>query len=75
MGGDCYQYCLLADGYIDLIMESGLSSYDIRALIPIIKNAGGSIKTWDGENPSNGGRILAANSRKLLSKVQSIILK
>ncbi len=75
LGGDCYQYCLLADGYIDLIMESGLSSYDIRALIPIIKNAGGSIKTWDGENPSNGGRILAANSRKLLSKVQSMILK
>lgn len=73
LGGDCYQYCLLADGYIDLIMESGLSSYDIRALIPIIKNAGGSIKTWDNKNPKDGGKIIAANNSKLLNQVQSII--
>ena len=73
LGGDCYSYCLLADGYIDLIMESGLSSYDIRALIPIIKNAGGSIKTWDNKNPRDGGKIIAANNSKLLNQVQSMI--
>ena len=73
MGGDCYQYCLLADGYIDIVMESGLNSYDIRALIPIIKNSGGSIATWNEDNPKDGGRIIATSSRKLLSKVQSLI--
>ena len=73
LGGDCYQYCLLADGFIDIIMESGLNSYDIRALIPIIKNSGGSIKTWDKENPQNGGRIVAASSQKLLNIIQSLI--
>mgnify|MGYP001168933801 CR=1 FL=1 len=72
-GGDCYQYCLLADGYIDIVMESGLNSYDIRALIPIIKNSGGSIATWNEDNPKDGGRIIATSSRKLLSKVQSLI--
>ncbi len=75
LGGDCYQYCLLADGYIDIVMESGLSSYDIRALIPIIKNSGGSIRTWNGDNPKDGGRIIATSDRKLLSVVQSLSLK
>ena len=75
MGGDCYQYCLLADGYIDIVLESGLNSYDIRALIPIVKNSGGSIKTWDGEDPKNGGKVIATSSRKLLSTVQSLIIK
>ena len=75
LGGDCYQYCLLADGYIDIILESGLNSYDIRALIPIIKNSGGSIKTWNGENPKEGGKIIAASSRKLLSIIQSLTIK
>jgi myo-inositol-1(or 4)-monophosphatase len=75
LGGDCYQYCLLADGYIDIVLESGLNSYDIRALIPIVKNSGGSIKTWNGENPKDGGKIIATSSRKLLSIVQSLIIK
>ena len=75
MGGDCYQYCLLADGYIDIVLESGLNSYDIRALIPIVKNSGGSIKTWDGEDPKNGGKVIATSSRKLLSIVQSLLVK
>ena len=75
MGGDCYQYCLLADGYIDIVLESGLNSYDIRALIPIVKNSGGSIKTWDGEDPKNGGKVIAASSRKLLSTIQSLIIE
>ncbi|MDA9591702.1 inositol monophosphatase [Pelagibacteraceae bacterium] len=74
-GGDCYQYCLLADGLIDIIIESGLNSWDIRALIPIIKNSGGSIKTWENQDPKNGGRIIAANNKILLNKTQSLLLK
>tara|TARA_B100000989_G_scaffold26271_1_gene16977 strand:- start:250 stop:1026 length:777 start_codon:yes stop_codon:yes gene_type:complete len=72
-GGDCYQYCLLADGYIDIILESGLNCYDIRALIPIVRNSGGSIKTWNGQSPNDGGKIIATSSRKLLSAVQALI--
>ena len=67
-GGDCYQYCLLADGHIDLIVETGLNSWDIRALIPIINNAGGSIKTWQNGNPMDGGKIIAASNVNLLNK-------
>ena len=73
LGGDCYQYCLLADGYIDIILESGLNCYDIRALIPIVRNSGGSIKTWNGQSPNDGGKVIATSSRKLLSEVQALI--
>ena len=74
-GGDCYQYCLLADGQIDLIIETGLNSWDIRALIPIVSNAGGSIKTWKNKDPKDGGKIIAANNRALLNKTRSLLLK
>ena len=74
-GGDCYQYCLLADGLIDLVIESGLNSWDIRALIPIIKNSGGSIKTWENKDPKDGGRIIAANNKALLNNTQKLLLR
>ena len=59
-GGDCYAYCLLAAGHIDLVIESGLSAYDIQALIPVIENAGGMVTDWSGETAVNGGQIVAA---------------
>ena len=74
-GGDCYQYCLLAEGLIDLVIESGLNSWDIRALIPIIKNAGGSINTWENKDPKDGGRIIAANNKVLLNNTQKLLMK
>ncbi len=54
-GGDCYGYCLLAAGFVDLIVESGLKSYDIAPLIPIIEGAGGVVTTWEG-GPAAEGR-------------------
>lgn len=64
-GGDCYQYCLLAMGHIDIIVESGLASYDIAPLIPIVKNAGGMITDWEGNNISHGGQVIAAGDARL----------
>ncbi len=55
-GGDCYGYCLLAAGFVDLVVEAGLKPYDIVALIPIIERAGGRITTWDGKPATAGGR-------------------
>jgi myo-inositol-1(or 4)-monophosphatase len=59
-GGDCYLYCMLAMGFIDIVAEAGLKPYDIAALIPIIHAAGGVVTTWDGADASGGGRIIAA---------------
>jgi myo-inositol-1(or 4)-monophosphatase len=63
-GGDCYGYCLLAAGFVDLIVEVGLKPYDVMALIPIIENAGGIITTWDGEPARQGGRVIAAGDAR-----------
>ncbi len=68
LGGDCYSYCLLADGHIDIVLESGLKPWDIRALEPIIENAGGKLKTWEGNSIFKGGRIIATANKELLKK-------
>ena len=64
-GGDCYAYCMLAMGHLDLVIEAGLKSYDIAALIPIVEGAGGVVTTWSGESAANGGAIIAAGDRHL----------
>jgi myo-inositol-1(or 4)-monophosphatase len=64
-GGDCYAYCMLAAGHIDLVIETGLKPYDVAALIPIITGAGGVMTTWEGGRPQDGGRIVAAGDARV----------
>ncbi len=64
-GGDCYAYCMVAAGYIDLVIEAGLKPHDIVALIPIIEGAGGIVTDWSGGPAAKGGRILAAGDRRV----------
>ncbi|KAB2603177.1 bifunctional phosphatase IMPL2 [Pyrus ussuriensis x Pyrus communis] len=47
-GCDCYAYALLASGFVDLVVESGLKPYDFLSLIPVIEGAGGVITDWKG---------------------------
>ncbi len=63
-GYDCYAFCMVAAGFIDLVIESNLKPYDIVALIPIIEGAGGIVTTWDGGSPVNGGSIIAAGDKR-----------
>jgi len=67
-GGDCYSYCLLAHGLIDLVIENGLQPYDIVPLIPIIEGAGGIVTNWQGGEASSGGLIIAAANAELHSQ-------
>jgi myo-inositol-1(or 4)-monophosphatase len=64
-GGDCYSYCMLAAGHVDLVIETELKPYDVAALIPIILGAGGTMTTWSGDAPEAGGRIVAACDRRV----------
>jgi myo-inositol-1(or 4)-monophosphatase len=64
-GGDCYAYCMLAAGHLDLVIETELKPYDIAALIPIITGAGGIVTTWDGKPAQSGGRIVAAGDPRI----------
>ena len=64
-GGDCYQYCMLAMGYVDVAVEASLKPYDVQALIPIIRGAGGIITTWDGGDASMGGCVIASGDARV----------
>jgi histidinol phosphatase-like enzyme (inositol monophosphatase family) len=64
-GADCYAYCMVAAGHVDLVIETELKPYDIVALIPIIEGAGGRVTNWEGESAASGGRIVAAGDPRL----------
>ena len=64
-GGDCYGYCMLAAGLIDLVVETEIKPHDIVALIPVVTGAGGVITTWEGGPAQAGGRIVAAGDARV----------
>ena len=72
-GDDCYAYCMLALGQIDLVVEDTLQPYDIVPLIPIIEAAGGVVTGPRGESPVNGGFVVAAASRPLHEEAMSLL--
>lgn len=61
-GGDCYNYCLLAHGLVDLVVEDRLKPYDIQPLVPIVRGAGGVVTDAAGETPRGGFVVAAASS-------------
>jgi myo-inositol-1(or 4)-monophosphatase len=60
---------------VDIVVESGLNPWDIRALEPIIINAGGILKTWDNKKILNGGRIIACSNKKIFNICRIILDK
>lgn len=72
-GTDCYAYTMLALGQIDLVIEAGLKSHDVQALIPIIEGAGGIITTWNGTSAAMGGDILACGDSRLYQQAMEEI--
>lgn len=66
-GGDCYSYAMLANGWLDIAVESGLQPYDFAALVPIVQGAGGWMGDWNGAplTLASGGRTLALGDASL----------
>ena len=73
-GMDCYAYALLAAGQVDLVIEAGLSAYDIQAPIAVIEAAGGIVTNWQGGAAIDGGRVLAAATRDLHEQALAILV-
>ena len=71
MGGDCYNYALLASGHIDLVCEAGLKLHDWAALVPVVEGAGGTMADWNGDplNADSDGRVLALGDPARLDDV------
>ena len=61
-GGDCYNYCLLAHGLVDIVVEDRLKAYDIQPLVPIVRGAGGIVTDRAGGTPREGFVVAAASA-------------
>lgn len=72
-GADCYGYCLLAAGHVDLVVEASLAYHDIAPLIPIVEAAGGVVTDWSGQPVRSGGQVIAAASDRLLRAALGLI--
>lgn len=64
-GYDAYAYAMLAMGQMDMVIESGLQPYDVQALIPVVRGAGGVITNWRGGDASSGGQVVASANQAL----------
>jgi histidinol phosphatase-like enzyme (inositol monophosphatase family) len=58
--GDCYGYLLLARGMADIMADPIMNLWDIAALVPVIRGAGGVITAWDGSDAVRGNSCIAA---------------
>ncbi|MDA8126162.1 MAG: histidinol-phosphatase [Deltaproteobacteria bacterium] len=57
--GDCYGYSLVAAGFADIMIDPVMNLWDLMALIPIIRGAGGQITDYRGHDPVKGDSIVA----------------
>lgn len=72
-GYDCYAYVMVAAGFMDVVIESGLEAYDIQALIPIVEGAGGVITSWTGGSAAEGGQVVASANKTLHDQVLKLL--
>ena len=71
MGGDCYNYAMLAMGQLDVVCEANLKLHDYAALIPVVEGAGGTMCDWNGEplHAASSGHVLAIGDPARLDDV------
>ncbi|MEL6977575.1 MAG: inositol monophosphatase family protein [Pseudomonadota bacterium] len=72
-GADCYGYAMVAAGHADIVLEAGLSAYDLQALVPLLEGAGGALTDWRGGARPWDGRALALGDPGLASAVLPLL--
>ena len=67
--GDCYGYLLVATGWADICLDPIMNPWDIAALVPVIRGAGGVITDWRGGAPYPAESTIAAATPALHAQV------
>ena len=73
LGLDALAYVLLAQGRMDLVIEAGMKPCDVRALMPVVRGAGGVITDWEGGSPADGPRLVACGSPRLMDELYTYL--
>lgn len=61
--GDALPYMWLAEGRLELVAEFDVKEYDLAALVPIVREAGGRFTSFEGDDRFDAGSSLATNGR------------
>lgn len=74
-GCDCYAYALVASGFVDLVVEAGLKSYDFAALAPVLQGAGGIMTDWSGAplTIASDGKVCAAGDARVHAEALRVL--
>jgi myo-inositol-1(or 4)-monophosphatase len=67
--GDCYGYLLLASGWADISLDPIMNPWDIAALVPVVRGAGGVITNWQGGPAFPATSTVACTSEALHRQV------
>ena len=59
--GDFWSHMLVAEGSVDLAAEPELGTWDMAALIPIVREAGGMATAFDSSDALQKGSLLTSN--------------
>ena len=76
--GSFWSACLLAEGAVDTAVDSSLSFFEVAALLPIIREAGGVASTLEGNLPEHAGAseavsLVASNTAAVQEQVLRIL--
>jgi len=66
-GGDCFAFGQIASGWLDIVVDAGLMTFDYLPLVCVVEEAGGLISDWRGKPLGLGsdGRVLASGDPRL----------
>ena len=59
--GDFWSHMLVAEGSIDIAAEPELGTWDMAALLPIVREAGGMATAFDGADALAAGSLVTSN--------------
>ncbi|MFN3455643.1 MAG: inositol monophosphatase family protein, partial [Pseudobdellovibrio sp.] len=74
-GAAAYDLALIASGVFDLYWEKNLKPWDSAAGILLVKEAGGVIKTFEGDDYNPFKKSLIAGNQTIVEKFQQEIQK
>ena len=70
---DALSYCQLCEGKLDVVIQCSNKIWDIHPMIPLIKNAGGYITTWNNKDPKIAGNIVVSSNVNIHKKVLKML--
>jgi histidinol phosphatase-like enzyme (inositol monophosphatase family) len=71
--GDCYGYLLLSAGFADIMLDPVMNAWDLLALVPVVRGAGGRISDWSGNEPGTSTDSIVAAVPALHQRVIDLL--